>query len=265
MRRIRMSLSPITKINHLIYEDSVKAWEGINMIFLFGHKDLDIVRQGNAIYMYDTVVTINKSNIDPSFDLGRNFNYTFNKWQTLVSNYISWDGLKQLKHELFSNDGKKSFSIPFQFSNNHKHGKSCLISLLVSKQVNSKLPKLDIFMRSSEITKRLMVDLVLFHRMGEYLFDKQPFSVVIHFQQLFQDNHVLMMYHVHSNLRKLCRSMGYKFKEMPWYPIYHKFMTSDISDIRYKVHKRVVRVLRPDTMEGKEYPYTPVEDCRLKL
>ena len=64
------------KNNLLQFKTSMKAWEGLNRLFLFNTPGLDIERIGKAQYLNDLVIYIKEPLVDPEFDFGRLFNYT---------------------------------------------------------------------------------------------------------------------------------------------------------------------------------------------
>ena len=76
------------KNNLLVFRNSMKAWEGLNRLFLFNIPGLDIERIGKAQYINDLVIYIKEPLVDPEFDFGRHFNYTSAKWKSLIANYI---------------------------------------------------------------------------------------------------------------------------------------------------------------------------------
>ena len=59
------------KNNLLMFKNSMKAWEGLNRLFLFNTLGLDIERIGKAQYINDLVISIKEPLVDPEFDFGR--------------------------------------------------------------------------------------------------------------------------------------------------------------------------------------------------
>lgn len=244
------------KRNLLTFRNSMKAWEGLNRLFLCNAiaEGIDIHRVGKAQYINDLVIFIKEPLVDPLFDFGRHFNYTKAKWNSLLGNYVNIDSLVSLRLEVIKHlqTKKKVFNIGYQFDNKHAHGKNCLLSLTVSRKVGIDRPVLTMFMRASEVTKRLICDLLLIQRLGEYLIG-EPFHVCIHFSQIFNDDTVLLMYHAHEDIRKitddkdLIKRLNYLLEVHP-------------DDIKYKVHKRALKVLRPELFK---YPKTLAKDCTL--
>lgn len=238
----------------------MKAWEGLNRLFLFNAEGFDIQRIGKAQYINDLVIYIEKPLVDPEFDFGRHFNYTMSKWKSLIANYIDEKSLTDLKQELaIALQKKKIFNIGYQFDNKHAHGKNCLLSMTVSQKAGVDNPMITVFMRASEVTKRLICDLLLIQRIGEYIFPVgQKFHISIHFSQMFNDDTVLLMYHAHEDLLKLSDKLG--IYDYNWYDRLKYLLEVDPQKIKYKVHKRALKVLRPELFK---YPKTLAKDCKL--
>lgn len=245
----------------LEFKNSMKAWEGLNRLFLFNEEGFEVERIGKAQYINDLVIYINNPLVDPEFDFGRHFNYTISKWKSLVANYINKEELISLKAEVLSAlKSKKIFNIGYQFDNKHAHGKNCLLSMVVSNKAGMDNPMITVFMRASEVTKRLICDLLLIQRIGEYLLSGSNFHVCIHFNQIFNDDTVLLMYHAHENLLKLSDKLG--IYDYNWYDRLKYLLEVNPDDIKYKVHRRALKVLRPELYR---YPKTLAKDCVLSI
>lgn len=237
------------------YSDSLSFWEKINEAFLIADENLNFVCKGRATYLYDYVVGIKKPKLDSKFDFGRHFNYTISKWKSLVANYISREELNNLAIEIQAEENKNSrgYALALQFQNNHGHGKNCLLSMVFSRRPGKTKPNICVFLRASEITKRLICDLLLFQRIGEYVYKDIDFTLTIHFNQMFNDDTVLLMYHAHKDIlnfgikSELRDRLKYLLKCNP-------------DEIKYKVHKRALKVLRPEIFK---YPVTLAKDCKL--
>lgn len=145
-------------------------------------ENLNFVCKGRATYLYDYVVGIKKPKLDSKFDFGRHFNYTISKWKSLVANYISREELNNLAIEIQAEENKNSrgYALALQFQNNHGHGKNCLLSMVFSRRPGKTKPNICVFLRASEITKRLICDLLLFQRIGEYVYKDIDFTLTIH-------------------------------------------------------------------------------------
>lgn len=246
--------------NIFCFKSSLEAWERINEMFLT-KEDLPFYKKGNCLYVNDIVVKIEDPVIPDNINFGRYFNYTNKKWLDLIGNYVDLEELNKIKVEidLSKRNSTRLYNLAMQFNNKHGHGKNCLLSIVFSKRDNSNKSTVVVFLRASEVTKRLILDLLLFQRMGEYVYGKGNFNLVIHFNQMFNDVTVLLMYHVHSNILSILE--GYDNDWSQSIKTRLKYMLScKESDIKYKVYKRAYKVLRPDLYE---YPTTLVKNCKL--
>lgn len=245
-------------------DNSLRAWEAINeafikadstfMPYLYGH---------NALYSYDFILGIKNPYIDPDFDFGRHFNYTIAKWRSLVSNYLDLEELNEIKREVAKEESKRSsskvYNLALQFTNKHGHGKNCLLSMVFSRRFGGTKATIEVFMRASEVTKRLICDLLFFQRIGEYVYGEGKYQLVIHFNQLFNDDTVLLMYHAHRDVRKILKGIkGDRSHNL--LELLNKLENKNPEDIKYKVHRRAAKVLHPELYK---YPKTLVKDCNL--
>lgn len=251
-----------------VYDNSLSAWEDLNRVFLIGFNDLGFIRKSGCSYLYDLVVRIKNPSFDPEFDFGSHFNYSMAKWKSLVSNYIDKEALSSIKGEVLKEESKgksRIYNLALQFNNKHKHGKNCLLSIIFSRRAGNTTPTLIIYLRSSEVTKRLACDLLLFQRIGEYVYGEKEFEMIVHFNQLFNDDTVLLMYHAHENLFDLIR--GYtkivdeptKNRLLSLRKELKELLSKDPMDIKYKIYRRVARSIQ------REYkkPKTLAKHCTL--
>lgn len=252
----------MTKINNVIwFKDSLSAWENINEMFLRHDHELGATIHAHALYVYDCTIGIRKPKLDPEFDFGKHFNYTISKWKSLVANYIDKPELDEIRKEVTYEEAKKTkiYNLALQFTNKHGHGKNCLLSMVFSRRANESKPTINVFLRASEVTKRLVCDLLLFQRIGEFVYSDTEFQLIIHFNQMFNDDTVLLMYHAHKSIKSILReSTSQRSKEL--LEKLKKLLKTNPEDIKYKVHRRAAKVLRPDICK---YPKTLAKDCKL--
>lgn len=254
----------MNKLDNAIWiGDSMKAWEELNEAFLRADSRFHFLFGHGALYAYDLVIGIRNPRVDPDFDFGRHFNYTSSKWRSLVANYIDKEELELIRDEVTTEETKRSsskvYNLALQFTNKHGHGKNCLLSMVFSHRLGDTKPTVSVFLRASEVTKRLICDLLLFQRIGEYIYGDTPFQLVIHFNQIFNDDVVLLMYDVHKSITKLLDdSNGERTKALLKKLVELKM--KDPEKIKYKVHRRAAKVLRPDLYK---YPKTLAKDCKL--
>lgn len=252
------------QISRLNFPDLITAWEDLNELFVLAVKPRENLRdtyfQKNALYFYNVILDINKPIFPENFDIGRQFNYTRNKWSILISNYIDLGRLEELKSQIKQNMSKNKFyNISYSFDNNHAHGKNCLMNMVVTKRYGDPTPYITFYLRSSEVTKRLAVDFLLAKRIGDFLYENKEYKITFNILQLFQDNTVLLMYGAYKDLTPLLKNRkderGIELNKK-WEFI--KTATED--DFKYKVHRRVFKVLRPDLYK---YPKTKAKNCKL--
>jgi len=251
----------------LTYPNFTKAWEGINELFLDTPssllKEYNGVRQARAMYLYNVSILVEKPELDPEFDFGRLFNYTNQKWKMLMGNYINMGELRELKEELNTYIGGKKpkpYNISYNFSNTHKHGKKCLLALLLTKRFGDNIPYITLYLRSSEITKRLSVDFLLAQRIGEYLFEGNPFKVVFNINQLFNDDTVLLMYGAYKDISHILKNGKNEYCSILYKRLKEMLQGEENQFKSYKVHWRAFKVLRPDLYT---YPCTLAKECKL--
>lgn len=249
----------------LEYQNFLKAWEGINELFLDTSpkvlKEFNGVRHSRALYLYNVPIEIKYPVLDPEFDFGRLFNYSHQKWRMLMSNYINMEELKELKAELNHNiSNKKPYNISYNFSNTHKQGKKCLLALILTKRYGDNTPYITVYLRSSEVTKRLAVDFLLIQRIGEYLYGNEAFKVIFNVNQLFNDDTVLLMYGAYKALTPILRRGENEYCKI-LYKRYTEMLEGEENQFKkYKVHWRAFKVLRPDLYK---YPKTLAKECKL--
>lgn len=249
----------------LSYNTSTEAWEELNKEFLLGCKKWDPTIKSGCIYVYDLVVHINTPKLDPEFDFGSHFNYSYAKWKSLVGNYIDKDNLENTKEQVLSEEKKgknRVYNIALQFNNKHKHGKNCLLSIIFSRRAGKLTPTLCINLRASEVTKRLACDLLLFQRIGEFVYGSTSFDMVIHFNQIFNDDNVLLMYHAHEDVLKFLKLHKKEIDKERYSYLrdqLKKLLETDPMDIKYKIYRRIARSIQPDFKN----PKTLAKDCTL--
>jgi hypothetical protein len=243
-------------VKALEYANSQEAWEGINEYFLNNSKE--IVKRGGGRYgpqliSPDMFIKIRKSWVDPKFDFGNMFGYRKQKWTSLVNNYINLDFLDILKAEVLEKIKKKtpSYNLSMPFDNSHGSGKNCLLSLTVSQRTTMDHPVITFHLRSSEVTKRLLWDLLLVQRISEYIFgEKQHTSIHIFCGNVYQNTEAFIMYDNHRKIKDLIHVP--KGKEMDTWQerairTLKEFKEVDPKTVKFKVHLRSVRqIQRPN-------------------
>jgi hypothetical protein len=243
---------------------SQEAWEKINEYILLKEEELKIKgggRDGNASLSYDNLIFIMKAWVDPEFDFGRMFRYKVQKWTHLVNNYVDLNYLDIIKHDIQTRESKRQriYQVTKHFSNSHNNGKDCLISLTFSKRLYSDVPILIFHTRATEVTKRLLIDLLLVQRLGEYVYGKdKTFSILMYCPMAYLNVEAFTMYNTHRDIIKLLKKdhrrdtdtskKDYLLRLHPFqkriYDVLKKFQTIDPLKITYKSHRRAAKQLQ---------------------
>ena len=257
----------------LEYPTSQEAWEKLNVYFL--NNSREIVKRGGGRYgpqliSHDMFIKIRKAWVDPNFDFGNMFGYRRQKWTSLVNNYINLDFLDIFKAEVQEKIKKRtpSYNLSMQFDNSHGSGKNCLLSLTVSRRIGLDHPIMTFNLRSSEITKRLLWDLLLIQRVSEYVFGvKEHVAINIFCGNMYQNTESFIMYDNHQKIAdiiKPSKSGTLDIWQERSIKTLKEFLEVDAKKIKYKVHLRSVRQLqRPEgiPLSGDKPLYA--KDCHL--
>lgn len=230
---------------------SQEAWEWINET-LASREGLIIrrggLRSGPQMISYDHFMEINQAWVDPDFDFGYMFGYKIQKWTKLLSNYIDFNMLDIAKSRVLEREAKgaQSYTIEFLFSNFHASGHGCLISLVFQRRQTQDNPIIIINIRSSEVTKRLLMDFLLVQRISEYIYgvDKSV-SLKLFCGNMYLSAEAFTMYHNHKDLNKLLKGNDTGMAERI-IKILNRFSGPEGLKITFKVHRRAVRQLHKD-------------------
>ena len=132
------------------------------------------------------------------------------------------------------------------FDNSHGSGKNCLLSLTICKRVTSDSPILLFNLRSSEITKRLLWDLLLVQRIAEYIFgEKQYVSIGLFCGNMYQNTESFIMMDNHIKLKKMLdRKTDLDTWQERAVKTLKEFKEVDPKTVKFKVHLRSVRQLQ---------------------
>lgn len=239
-------------IHSLEFATSQEAWEKLNEAFI----KLDPVlfeKGGTAnsgvVVCYNVFIKIRKAWVDPDFNYGRMFNYRETKWTSLLNNYIDFNKLDLLRSKLRFLKAKynQNYNISYVFNNRHDNGKQCLLAVTFSKRFQEDVPVLTMVLRASEITKRLIFDLLLVQRMSEYVYGPdQTVQLNLFCTQMYGNVETLMMYDTHRPLKKVLKGVKNPWTEN-FMAKFKEFKTGDEKKYSsFKVFFRSFIVLRPD-------------------
>lgn len=230
---------------------SQEAWEWINETLASREdwvKKKGGVRSGPQMISYDHFMEINQAWVDPEFDFGYMFGYKIQKWSKLLSNYIDFNMLDIAKSRVLEREAKKSnaYTIEFLFSNFHASGHGCLISLIFQRRLNQDNPIIIINIRSSEVTKRLLMDFLLVQRIAEYIYGVgKSVSLKLFCGNMYLSAEAFTMYDNHKSIRHLLKDNITGMAERV-IKILDKFSGPEGLKITFKVHRRSVRQLHKD-------------------
>jgi hypothetical protein len=224
-----------------------EAWEWINEFL--ATQEVRVIknggmRSGPQVISYDHFMEVNKAWVDPEFDFGFIFGYKIQKWTKLITNYIDMNMLDLVKSEVLERERKKTqnYNLTFKFSNTHSSGHGCLISATFQRRHKQDNPIVIVNIRSSEVTKRLLMDFLLVQRMTEYIYGEDvSASVKLFCGNMYLTAENFVMYHNHKPLETIL--VGDSGMEERVWAIYNKFMKPEALNIKYKVHLRSVKRL----------------------
>ena len=228
---------------------SQEAWEWVNE-FLVTKEDTvkrrGGMRSGAQIISYDHFLEIHKMWVNPEFDFGFIFGYKKQKWSILKSNYVDMNMVDLVKSEVLEREKKKTanYNLAFKFSNTHGSGHGCLISLVFQRRHTQDNPIVIVNIRSSEVTKRLLMDFVLVQRITEYIYgDDVSASMKVFCANMYLSIENFIMYHKHKPIETFINPEGNSMERRA-FEIKEKFMKPEALNINYKVHLRAVKRLQ---------------------
>lgn len=223
-----------------------ECWEWINEFLATQEKRIKSkggVRNGPQMISYDHFMEINKAWVNPEFDFGYMFGYKKQKWSILKSNYVDMNMLDLVKSEVLERERKKTqnYNLAFKFSNTHGSGHGCLISLVFQRRYTQDNPIIVINIRSSEVTKRLLMDFLLVQRIAEYIYGVDiSVSVKLYCSNVYLTVENFVMYHNYKPLNTIIDPKNSEM-EKKIEAIWNKFKDPSAMKISYKVHLRAVK------------------------
>lgn len=243
----------IKDINEFHFKTSQECWEGLNEYLCTQEKE--ITKNGGGIHgpeflTYGVYAKIDRAWVDPNLDIGKILGYTKKKWSSLVKNYVNFNYLDLIKNDLRKRKlrSNRNYNIAYHFANFHGGGKDCLVSLLFTRRIYNEWPIIIFNVRTSEVTRRLIFDLVLVQRIGEYIFGNTDFELHLYAPSCWITAESFSMYDNHRSIEKLLKpykdDLG-KFQNNIL-NILRKFKNINPESIKYKVHKRSARQLQKD-------------------
>lgn len=236
-------------MRRLRFKTTQAGWEGMNEFLATqwdALKEKDgAVTKGQAV-SYTNYIIMKKAWVDPEFDFGKMFGYTIRKWTSLVSNYVNLHELDALRNKVLEYELKSSpnYTAHMHFTNSHKSGKECLISLTLCKEPKKKAAAY-FHVRAGELTKRVLIDFLLIQRILEYIYNDNNIEVHYIAPMVYITAENFVMYHGHKDLHKLLAPHNTPMTQRIL-EVLDNFSNVDPSTIKYKVNLRAVNQLQKD-------------------
>lgn len=157
------------------FPNMFEAWLGLNAWWFNNFEELNKMgggRYGSELFMPNLYFHCGYGKLPGDFDLAKVLGYTSTKWNTLITNYLSLNGVHEVRRLVKEKEeaNKSNYNIVMMFTNNYKNGKGCLISLQFSRRPRSKERVVTLSTRATEITKRLIFDFLLIQRVADYVY-----------------------------------------------------------------------------------------------
>jgi hypothetical protein len=251
----------------LSYKNSIDAFNGINETLIFDEgfvKKSGIYSKSQTI-AYDTLIKVHKSMFPEDWDFTKMVNYRKTKWKGLVTNYVDNHHLQEVVSEVQSRELRKanSYTISFWFSNNHGGGKGCLLACTFTKRPGDFAPILYVTVRASEVYKRLAMDLLLLHRIGEECYGEgADFGIRIWIPHCWEGvswGAMWLSQQPKEKIKELEKSYG----PSPFYTAVKERLAylrdSDYEKFSYNADKRAAKVIQGDVAT----PPLLAKDCHL--
>jgi len=172
-----------------------EAWLTINRKFLGAEGDRpEDATRALMCYSFDNLVVLHgkpKFTIDPGIVV----NYHKSKWGHLLRTYMDWEQLDWLTERVsfrFNRSGDHSIPLGYSFKPSPKMNGSCLVgfTFLIDKNRNS--ININIHTRVAEVTRRMLMDYLLFYKIFRRLFFKLPvwneyeWKINLYYQMAYQ-------------------------------------------------------------------------------
>lgn len=200
-------------MNLIKAKNPTDAWEKILENFLIKKPDWFCEGVGynltDSLFTYDLMVEIAEAKFNPDFDFGKMFGYTMTKWTGLITNYLDLDVLDQAKLMIRKLEENKTvnrnYHIGFHFADNHGSGKGCLVGGIFSRKIGVENPEITVILRSSEIVTRLPIDMLLFCRMGQYIYGHDNFFLKLVIKAAWANDTTILLYQNRKDIKELLK------------------------------------------------------------
>ena len=152
----------------LVYNDIRTAFYKVNHNLLFSGEKKAIVHK----YFQEFFV---KPEMGKGFNFTNMANYTSVKWDGLLSNYLDFSSFQEFDKKVGKRLGKSHWAETMKFSHNTIARQACLISATAMN--DGERNYLSVHVRTSEVYKRLSMDLLLFKRIGDIVFAEHEYLI----------------------------------------------------------------------------------------
>jgi len=245
------------------FKDMTDAWHGMHD-YMFNNEKTIRERGGNIygseLVTLDNVIYIDKATIDPEFNFGKILGYKMKKWSKLINNYLNFNYLDPIKHEVIEREIKRgnSYNFVYRFDNSHGSGKDCLISLTFSKRKGDREPTLIFTSRASEWTKRVAFDFLLIQRIAEYVYGDRDVKLICWLPFIFMNLECSLMYVAEYGKKVIKKDSegNYSPFQARLVKKFKLYQEIDTETIKYKVHQRAAMQVQRDKKTGR-----PIANC----
>lgn len=182
----------------LIAKNFDDAWLRINKKFLGAEGDRpEDTTRALMCYSYDNLVVIN-GKPQVTLDPGLLVNYDYRKWPHLLRSYMDWPQLEWLEERVrfrIKRSGDHSIPLGYTFKPSMKENGngSCLIGFTFLIDKNKNMINVNIHTRVAEVTRRMMMDYILFYKIFRKLFkgtevweEGYEWRVNLYYQMMYQ-------------------------------------------------------------------------------
>jgi len=184
------------------YKNFYDFWLDVNDRFITPSRFPGDKVKGVSAVSFDNIITFESPYIDA--DIGKLIFYRSNKWSGLIRTYLDWDQLEFIRRTYRSKieANISYFGLGMSFKSRKSVNGQCLIGMSFTfvplrkaqrKEPGSKLGELHvvIFNRVSEVTRRMLVDLIFYRRIigyvvGEDEIDRWDWKITFVSDILFQ-------------------------------------------------------------------------------
>ena len=217
------------------YDDLMSAFYGVNWDLFSSDETRGIAHSYNLDFFVKPI-------IKRPINFTKMVNYTAAKWGGLVSNYLDFSEFQYIKERVSKRLGSKSWAETMKFSHNTKSREACLISAtFLNDEANNIL---FIHVRTSEVYKRLAMDLVLAKRLGDAIFGDHPYIIRVFINHAWLSADWGSMLLKKPKFRRLGKSSKSDTIAGRCYIKYKHFKKADWRSFTYNAHKRPARVLQ---------------------